>query len=76
MRLPKILLTSLAVAAWIQVGAVYGAGTARSAEPVKIRLSWIAPVTNWAVMLPEKKELGRFALQAAERFRHGERAHA
>jgi NitT/TauT family transport system substrate-binding protein len=59
MRLPKILLTSLAVAAWIQVGAVYGAGTARSAEPVKIRLSWIAPVTNWAVMLPEKKELAQ-----------------
>ena len=59
MRLSKILLTSLAVAASIHVGAVFGASTARSAEPVKIRVSWIAPVTNWAVMLPEKRELAQ-----------------
>src|SRR5205809_7060702 len=35
------------------------AGAARSAEPVKIRVSWIAPITNWAPMLAEKKELAR-----------------
>jgi sulfonate transport system substrate-binding protein len=35
------------------------AGAARAAEPVKIRLSWIAPITNWAPMLAEKKELAR-----------------
>jgi sulfonate transport system substrate-binding protein len=31
----------------------------RGAEPVKIRVSWIAPITNWAPMLLEKKELAR-----------------
>ena len=35
------------------------AGVARGAEPVKIRVSWIAPITNWAPMLLEKKELAR-----------------
>jgi sulfonate transport system substrate-binding protein len=35
------------------------AGAACAAEPVKIRLSWIAPITNWAPMLAEKKELAR-----------------
>jgi NitT/TauT family transport system substrate-binding protein len=32
---------------------------AGAAEPVKIRVSWIAPVTNWASLLLEKKELAR-----------------
>jgi sulfonate transport system substrate-binding protein len=30
-----------------------------AAEPVKIRVSWIAPITNWAPMLVEKKELAQ-----------------
>jgi NitT/TauT family transport system substrate-binding protein len=34
-------------------------GAAKAAEPVKIRVSWIAPITNWASLLPEKKELAR-----------------
>jgi NitT/TauT family transport system substrate-binding protein len=34
-------------------------GAAKAAEPVKIRASWIAPITNWASLLPEKKELAR-----------------
>lgn len=29
------------------------------AEPVKIRASWIAPLSNWASLLMEKKELAR-----------------
>src|SRR4029078_8396332 len=29
------------------------------AEPVKIRVSWIAPLSNWASLLMEKKELAR-----------------
>src|SRR5258705_10784645 len=37
----------------------FSVGSARSAEPVKIRVSWIAPITNWAPMLGEKKELAR-----------------
>src|SRR4051794_6915097 len=32
---------------------------AANAEPVKIRVSWIAPLSNWASLLMEKKELAR-----------------
>jgi sulfonate transport system substrate-binding protein len=53
MRRSKLLLTSLAVATSIW------SGTASGAEPVKIRVSWIAPITNWASILLEKKELAQ-----------------
>jgi len=33
------------------------AGTANSAEPVKIRMSWVAPVSNWASIVLEKKAM-------------------
>src|SRR5260370_37615007 len=49
----KLLLASLCRALSLCAGA------ARSAEPVKIRVSWIAPITNWASILLEKKELAR-----------------
>jgi sulfonate transport system substrate-binding protein len=49
----KLLLTGLCVAVSV------GAGAARSAEPVKIRVSWIAPISNWASLLLEKKDLAR-----------------
>ena len=32
---------------------------ASQAEPVKIRISWIAPLSNWGSLLMEKKELAR-----------------
>src|SRR6185437_9970608 len=32
---------------------------ASQAEPVKIRVSWIAPISNWASLLLEKKDLAR-----------------
>jgi NitT/TauT family transport system substrate-binding protein len=32
---------------------------ASKAEPVKIRVSWIAPMSNWASLLMEKKDLAR-----------------
>lgn len=35
------------------------AGIAQAAEPVKIRLSWIVPVSNWAPMIDEKKDLAK-----------------
>ena len=35
------------------------AGTANSAEPVKIRMSWVAPVSNWVSILWEKKDLAK-----------------
>jgi len=51
MRRWKLLLVGACLAASLQA--------ARAAEPVKIRVSWIAPITNWAPMLLEKKELAR-----------------
>jgi sulfonate transport system substrate-binding protein len=53
MRHIKLLLSGLCIAASLS------AGPAPGAEPVKIRVSWIAPITNWAPMLAEKKELAR-----------------
>jgi sulfonate transport system substrate-binding protein len=51
MRLSKILLTGLAALS-------FGIGVA-SAEPVKIRVAWIAPISNWGAMILEKKEFAR-----------------
>lgn len=39
--------------------ALFGPGSAQSADPVKIRLSYVVPVSNWAPMLVEKKDLAR-----------------
>ena len=35
------------------------AASSASAEPVKIRLSWIVPVANWGSLLLEKKDLAK-----------------
>ena len=35
------------------------AGAAQAADPVKIRMSWVAPVANWASIVLEKKELAK-----------------
>jgi NitT/TauT family transport system substrate-binding protein len=51
MRLMKTLLAALL--------ALAGATAVQGAEPVKIRLSWVAPVTNWASIMLEKKDLAR-----------------
>src|SRR5262245_21860836 len=53
MRPARSLLTSLAVVMSLAAGAAW------AAEPVKIRVSWIAPITNWGSLLLEKKELAR-----------------
>jgi NitT/TauT family transport system substrate-binding protein len=39
--------------------ALLGASAAESADPVRIRASWVAPVSNWASILLEKKDLAR-----------------
>ena len=39
---------------------LFGLGTANSAEPVKIRMSWVAPVSNWASIVLEKKDLAKY----------------
>jgi sulfonate transport system substrate-binding protein len=51
MRMQKWMLVS--------VFALFGASAAHSADPVKIRLSWVAPVTNWGSIMLEKKELAQ-----------------
>src|SRR5262245_1247663 len=38
---------------------LFGASGAPAAEPVKIRLAWVIPLTNWGSLLFEKKELLR-----------------
>jgi len=53
MRLARVLLTVLAAAM------LFHAGAGWTAEPVKIRVSWIAPVSNWASLLLEKKDLAQ-----------------
>src|SRR5437868_10033698 len=53
MRLLQLALMGLLVTA------VGGAGGVQAQQPVKIRASWVAPVTNWASILLEKKDLAR-----------------
>lgn len=53
MRFSKFLLTGLVAALSLM------SGTGSNAEPVKIRVAWIAPISNWGPMILEKKELAR-----------------
>ena len=53
MRRLQLLLTSLALFALI------GALPAGAQQPVKIRVSWVAPVSNWASIWLEKKDLAK-----------------
>src|SRR6185312_6293912 len=39
--------------------ALLAASAAHAAEPVKIRMSWVAPLANWASIIMEKKDLAR-----------------
>src|SRR3954454_10592398 len=50
MRSLKFALTTMVLAASL--------GAAR-AEPVKIRMAWVAPVSNWASIVLEKKDLAK-----------------
>ena len=36
-----------------------GAGAARAADPVQIRVAWVAPVANWISMWLDKKDLAQ-----------------
>ena len=36
---------------------LFGPHASAKAEPVKIRMSWVAPLANWASILLEKKDL-------------------
>ncbi len=51
MRLLKLALAGLCALGLVAIA------TAANAEPVKIRMSWVAPLANWASILLEKKDL-------------------
>jgi sulfonate transport system substrate-binding protein len=53
MRSLKILLAGLAATVLI------GATASHAQQPVKIRVSWVAPVSNWASIMLEKKDLAQ-----------------
>lgn len=53
MRSMKYLLTIFAAVL------TFGAGAVLGADPVKIRVAWVVPVTNWASLLLEKPGLAR-----------------
>jgi NitT/TauT family transport system substrate-binding protein len=36
---------------------LFGFGSANAADPVKIRISWVAPIANWGSIVLEKKDL-------------------
>ena len=45
------------VAAGLAAVALFVAGVAQAAEPVKIRIAWVVPVANWSSILLDKKDL-------------------
>jgi sulfonate transport system substrate-binding protein len=51
-------ILKLALAGVCALGLI-GSGAANSAEPVKIRMGWVAPVANWGSIVLEKKELAQ-----------------
>jgi NitT/TauT family transport system substrate-binding protein len=53
MHVLRIVLTGLTVIA------LCGATAATAQQPVKIRVSWVAPVSNWASIWLEKKDLAK-----------------
>src|SRR5216684_2583475 len=58
MRLARTGLAAAFALALVS-GAWLGAGAAQAAEAVKIRLSYVVPIANWASMLVEKKDLAK-----------------
>jgi NitT/TauT family transport system substrate-binding protein len=52
MRSLKLVLAALA--AVVALGA-----SAAQSEPVRIRMAWVAPVSNWGSLVLEKKDLAR-----------------
>ncbi len=52
-------MRALKFAAGVLAFGIMGAGAAQAADPVKIRGSWVAPVSNWASIWLEKKDLAK-----------------
>ena len=57
MRILK--LATLGVLAGACALGFFGTVAANSAEPVKIRMGWVAPVANWGSIILEKKDLAK-----------------
>lgn len=53
------VLLSAAAAFFTACAALVGTSAAWAVDPVKIRLSYVVPIANWAQMLQEKKDLAR-----------------
>lgn len=51
MRFSKLVLAGVCALG------LFGVGSAQSAEPVKIRMSWVAPLANWGSIVLYKKDL-------------------
>jgi sulfonate transport system substrate-binding protein len=50
----------LPLAVLVMLGVLWvGHDRAGAADPVKIRLSYVVPISNWGAMLPEKKDLAQ-----------------
>ena len=58
MRLVRTGLSATLAAILLSAG-LLAASTAQAADAVKIRLSYVVPVANWASMLVEKKDLAK-----------------
>jgi len=54
-----VRLVATLFAAALAGATLSGIGAAQAADPVKIRLSYVVPISNWASMLVEKKDLAR-----------------
>src|SRR5215470_12501459 len=52
-------MRSLKLFAGLVAAGILGGGVAHAADPIKIRSAWVAPVTNWASIWLEKKDLAQ-----------------
>jgi len=52
-------MRSLKLFAGLIAAGILGVGVAHAADPIKIRGAWVAPVTNWASIWLEKKDLAK-----------------
>jgi NitT/TauT family transport system substrate-binding protein len=49
----KLALASLLISV------MFGSCAARAVEPVKLRVGWVVPITDWALFMVEKRDLAR-----------------
>src|SRR5262245_60111617 len=52
-------MRSLKLFAGLVAAGILASASAQAADPVKIRAAWVAPVSNWASIWLEKKDLAK-----------------